>query len=235
MADNMKVIHISAKWPDPKVIKHAAGIIRRGGLVIFPTETVYGLGADAFNAQAVRKIFKVKGRPEKKPLIVHVSKKSAIDVLARDVPSAARKLVRKFWPGPLTLVLTRRTVKRTVLKGQKGLSFLPDVSDVVTGGGDTVAIRMPDHPVALALIRAAGPLAASSANFSGDPPPRSIKEIPKALLEKVDLVLDAGRTTVGVPSTVVDLTKNVPGILRLGAISGGQLKQTGVVIGEEKE
>src|SRR3989338_5547012 len=182
----MKVIHISAKWPDPKVIKHAAGIIRRGGLVIFPTETVYGLGASAFNAVAVRKVFKIKGRPGKKPLIVHVSKKSAIDVLARDVPPLARKLVQKFWPGPLTLVLKARH----------------NVPKEVTGGGDTVAVRMPAHKVAQAFIRAAGPLAASSANFSGKPSPTRVFEIPKTLLRKVDLVLDAGHTTVGTPSTV---------------------------------
>ena len=196
----MRIVRILTQKPDPKIIKEAAQVIRRGGLVIFPTETVYGLGADAFNSKAVRKIFKIKGRPKQKPLIVHVSKKSTLDVLARDIPRVARALAQKFWPGPLTLVLHARRRR-------------------------TVAIRMPDHPVALALIRAAGPLAAPSANFSGDPPPRSVGEIPWALLKKVDLVLGAGRCPVGVPSTVIDLTVNPPKILREGAIKATQLKK----------
>lgn len=199
----MKIIKVSAQRPDLKIIKEAARIIKNGGLVIFPTETVYGLGADAFNPAAVAKIFKVKGRPGKKPLIVHVSKKSTIDVVAKDIPREARVLVKKFWPGPLTLVLKRKKI----------------VPDVVTGGGETVAVRMPAHKVTLAFIRAAGPIAAPSANFTGDPPPRSVKEIPKALLGKVDLVLDAGRTPVGVPSTVLDLTCTPFKIVRQGIIS----------------
>ena len=143
----MEIIKILAKKPDRRAIKKSARIIQRGGLVIFPTETVYGLGADAFNARAVAKIFKVKGRPEGKPLIVHVAKKSALDVLAQDITLTARKLAREFWPGPLTLVMKRKKI----------------VPDIVTGGGETVAMRMPAHKVALALIAAAGPIAAPSA------------------------------------------------------------------------
>ncbi|OGL67637.1 threonylcarbamoyl-AMP synthase [Candidatus Uhrbacteria bacterium RIFCSPLOWO2_01_FULL_47_24] len=209
----MEIIKVLAKRPDQRVIKKAAQIIRRGGLVIFPTETVYGLGADAFNSRAVRKIFKVKGRPEKKPLIVHVSKKSTIDALAKDVPLVARVLAKKFWPGPLTLVLKRKKI----------------VPDEVTGGGDTVAMRMPAHKVALALIRVAGPIAASSANFSDEKPSTRISEIPRALLKKVDLVIDAGSTPVKVPSTVLDLTKTTPPkILRTGAVSRKQLEVAGL-------
>ncbi|MBI4135668.1 threonylcarbamoyl-AMP synthase [Candidatus Uhrbacteria bacterium] len=203
----MKIVKISAQRPDPKAIQEAARVIARGGLVVFPTETVYGLGANAFDARAVRKIFKVKGRPEKKPLIVHVSKKSTLDVLAQDIPAVTRKLVAKFWPGPLTLVLKARS----------------SVPKEVTGGGDTVAIRMPAHRVALALIRAAGPIAAPSANFSGHPPPREVREISRMLRMKVDMVLDGGRCTVGVPSTVVDCTVNPPKILRKGVFSKYQL------------
>lgn len=205
----MRIIKISPRYPAPRVIEEAARIIKNGGLVIFPTETVYGLGADAFNARAVRKIFRAKGRPDKKPLIVHVSKKSTIDMLARDVPRIVGMLVRKFWPGPLTFVLTRKRI----------------VPDVVTGGRQTVAVRMPNHPVARALIRAAGPIAAPSANFSGEPPPRLISEIPRALLKRVDLILDGGKCPVGVPSTVLDLTVSRPKILREGAINKEQLKE----------
>ncbi len=225
----MRIVKILAEKPDPKIIKGAARIIRNGGLVIFPTETVYGLGADAFNARAVAKIFKAKGRPEGKPLIVHVAKKSTIDEVARDVPPVARKLVHKFWPGPLTLVLKVRRGLPNAVTGTTSILSSMLVKDV-TSGERTVAMRMPDHPVALALIRAAGPIAAPSANFSGDPPPRSIKEIPKALLEKVDLVLDAGRTPVGVPSTVIDLTQKVPVMVREGVISRTQLRRVGIVV-----
>ncbi len=226
----MKIIKISAQRPDPKVIAQAARVIARGGLVIFPTETVYGLGADAFNATAVAKIFKAKGRPEGKPLIVHVAKKLSIDILARDVPSIARKLAQKFWPGPLTLVLQAAAGLPKLITGISAKSaIVPSMAlfAQTKGGVKTVAVRMPAHKVALALIRAAGPIAAPSANFSGESPPRSIKEIPKALLEKVDLVLDAGRTQVGTPSTVVDLTQQPPAILRQGAVSRAQLKRTG--------
>ncbi len=221
----MKIVKISAENPDPKIIKEAARIIKNGGLVIFPTETVYGLGADAFNARAVAKIFKAKGRPEGKPLIVHVAKKSSMDMLARFVPTVARKLVLQFWPGPLTLVLEAAAGLPKFVTGTKRISaqsaiVLSMALSAQTGKRvRTVAVRMPDHPVARALILAAGPIAAPSANFSGEPPPRSIKEIPRALLERVDLVLDAGRTPVGVPSTVLDLTQKVPIILREGAIS----------------
>lgn len=220
----MEIIKVSYAKPDQRVIKKAARVIRRGGLVIFPTETVYGLGADAWSAAAVRKIFRVKGRPEGKPLIVHVSKKSALDVLARDIPSVARVLTQKFWPGPLTLVLKRRSF----LRRARGKTSHHRLANVVTGGGETVAIRMPDHPVALALIREAGPIAAPSANFSGAKPPTRVSEIPKALLTRVDLVLDAGSTSVKVPSTVLDLTAHPPRIVRDGAISKVRLAGAGV-------
>lgn len=185
-------------------MKKAVDVIKQGGLVIFPTETVYGLGADALNPRAVKKIFKVKGRPVKKALIIHVSKKSTIDVLAKDIPRQARMLVRKYWPGPLTLVLKKKKI----------------VPGIVTGGGDTVAIRMPDHPLALKLIRAAGPIVGPSANFYGKKPPRTVKEISPKLLKSVDAVLDGGKAKTGIPSTVVDFTKTPPKIVRKGSICG---------------
>ncbi|MBI2552773.1 L-threonylcarbamoyladenylate synthase [Candidatus Uhrbacteria bacterium] len=223
----MKIVKISAQRPDSKVIAHAAEIIRRGGLVVFPTETVYGLGADAFNARAVRKIFKIKGRPEKKPLIVHISKKSTIDILARDVPSVARALVRKFWSGPLTLVFHAQKALPDLVLGKLNSSIVPSMELFIQPKGrvKTVAVRMPAHKVALALIRAAGPLAAPSANFSGEKPPTRVSDISRALLRRVDLVLDAGSTSVRVPSTVLDLTVSPPKILREGAINKKQLKK----------
>lgn len=231
MQYDMKIVKVSAKRPDPRVIKEAVRVIRNGGLVIFPTETVYGLGADALNARAVARIFKAKGRPKGKPLIVHMAKKSTLNMLARAVPPVARKLARKFWPGPLTFVFSaKRGLPASVTGQATSTSKLPSLE--VSHGGKrtlaTVAVRMPDHAVARALIMAAGPIAAPSANFSGQPPPRSIKEIPKALLEKVDLVLDAGPTTVKVPSTVLDLTTQTPVILRRGAISREKLKRAGI-------
>lgn len=219
------IIKVDSHHPSKRAILRAAHIIKQGGLVIFPTETVYGLGADAFNTRAVAKIFRVKGRPKGKPLIVHVSKKSTIDALARDVPPVARKLVKKFWPGPLTLVFQARASILTLVSGRS--AFMLHSMKAQHSTKCTVAIRMPDHPVALALIRAAGPLAAPSANFSGQKPPRSVREIPYKLLQQVDLVLDAGRCSVGVPSTVLDLTAPEPKILRHGAISRDKLKRTG--------
>lgn len=224
----MKIVKISAKKPEREIIAEAARVIKRGGLVIFPTETVYGLGAGAFNARAVAKIFKAKGRPENKPLIVHVAKKSSMDMLARAVPAVARRLMRKFWPGPLTLVFrAKRRLPISVTGQVMATSKLPSL-EVRSSRSYTVAIRMPDHAVARALILAAGPIAAPSANFSGATPPRSITEIPKALLERVDLILDAGPTTVKIPSTVLDLTTPIPTILRQGAISSGQLQRAGL-------
>lgn len=183
-------------------IRQAVRVLRQGGVIIFPTETVYGLGAAQTNPRAQRRIFQLKGRPKNKPLIVHIAKKSALQVFASHVPPLARKLAREFWPGPLTLVLQARSRK-------------------------TIALRMPNHPVALALIRAAGPLAAPSANFSGEKPPTRVSEIPVALIRQVDLILDAGPTSVRVPSTIIDFTRKTPRLLRLGALSKQELQKAG--------
>jgi L-threonylcarbamoyladenylate synthase len=191
--------------PDRPEIEHAVAVLRAGGLVALPTETVYGLAADAANELAVRRVFAVKGRPASHPVIVHIAGAAALDEWARDVPDAARRLAAAFWPGPLTLVLPR---------SERAL-------DVVTGGQDTVALRAPDHPVALAVLRAfGGGLAAPSANRFGHVSPTTAEHVRADLGADVDLVLDGGPCAIGVESTIVDLASDpaAPVILRTGAI-----------------
>jgi L-threonylcarbamoyladenylate synthase len=181
----------------------AAALLRAGGLVAFPTETVYGLGAHALDEQAVRRVFAAKGRPADNPLIVHVASADQIDVVARSVPAAALRLAERFWPGPLTLVLDAR----------------PDVPAVTRGGRGTVAVRVPAHELALALLRAAGvPVAAPSANRSGRPSPTTAAHVRAELGDAVDAVLDGGPCALGVESTVVDARGPVPVVLREGAV-----------------
>jgi L-threonylcarbamoyladenylate synthase len=192
-------------WPadDPAAIARAAEVLRRGGLVAFPTETVYGLGADALDARAVRRIFAAKGRPADNPLIVHVAAPEQARALARAVPPAAETLM-SLWPGPLTLVLPRAAV----------------VPDVTTAGQDTVAVRIPKHPAALALLRACGrPVAAPSANRSGRPSPTTAEHVRADLDGVVDVILDGGPCAVGLESTVVDVTRTTPMVLRAGGLS----------------
>ncbi|MBI3256331.1 MAG: threonylcarbamoyl-AMP synthase, partial [Actinobacteria bacterium] len=185
-------------------IAGAVGVLRAGGLVAFPTETVYGLGADASNDDAVRRIFAVKGRPTDHPLIVHLGDADQLDTWAREIPSDARLLAAACWPGPLTLVLWRSSV----------------VSDVVTGGRDSVGLRVPSHPVALDLLRAfGGGVAAPSANRFGRVSPTTAAHVVADLGDDVDLVLDGGACAVGVESTIVDLTGEAPMLLRQGGVS----------------
>ena len=194
-------------------LARAAELLRAGAVVAFPTETVYGLGADGLNAAAVAKIFAAKGRPADNPVILHVA--SFADALALwDATGAqielARKLADRFWPGPLTLLL-------------KAASHIPSV---VTAGLPTVAVRQPNHPLALRLIRQVGrPLAAPSANLSGRPSPTSAEHVLRTLTDRIDGVVDGGSTAVGLESTVVDLTCTPPRILRPGAISAAQLAE----------
>lgn len=189
--------------PDLSFIKEAAEILRNGGLVAFPTETVYGLGADALNPEAVKKVFAVKGRPSDNPLIVHIADWHQLIDLADEVPEKGQKLAKEFWPGPLTLV-----VKKTFL-----------VPDVVTAGLDTVAIRMPDHPVALALIEEFdGGIVGPSANRSGLPSPTSANHVKEDLGGRIEMILNAGPSEIGIESTVVDVTVDPPVILRLGGL-----------------
>ena len=194
---------------DADGIACAAEILRGGGLVAFPTETVYGLGADATNGQAVARIFEAKGRPAFNPLIVHVADAATVSDFAAPADHFDA-LARAFWPGPLTLVMQRKA-------GSK-------ISDLVSAGGATIALRCPDHAAALALLRATDrPLAAPSANRSGSISPTQSAHVAGSLGARVDLILDAGACRVGVESTVLDLTRATPVILRPGAVTREQI------------
>lgn len=189
-------------------IRFAADVIRAGGLVAFPTETVYGLGANALDETAVKKIFEAKGRPSDNPLIMHIADKKAVFEIANYVPEKASILMDKFWPGPLTMVFEKTAI----------------VPEVITAGLTTVAVRMPSHPVALELIREAGvPVAAPSANISGKPSPTEAKHVIDDLYGKVDVIIDAGGSKIGVESTVLDITLTIPVILRPGGVSYEEL------------
>ncbi len=204
----MKLIKIDTKKPDEYAIKQAADAIRRGELVVFPTETVYGLAADALNEDAVRRVFKAKGREESHPLPVQLASVDHLNQISSDIPENAKRLGERFWPGPLTIVIKKRK----------------EISDLVSGGLDTVGVRIPDHPVALALLKAVGsPIVATSANLSGNKPPISADEAVGQLKESISVVLDAGESKIGVASTVVDVTVDPPKILRLGTITEGQI------------
>ena len=203
------LIEVSPTQPDLAVIDKAADILRGGGLVAFPTETVYGLGADALNPDAVKKIFSAKHRPFDNPIIVHVAALEDLRVLADDISTEAIPLMKQFWPGPLTLIFRK--------SGQ--------VSDAVTGGQETVAVRMPRNIIALALIRALGhPIAAPSANLSGHPSPTTGRHVLQDLKGEIDMILDGGPVEVGVESTVLDLTHHLPAILRPGSVTWEELE-----------
>jgi L-threonylcarbamoyladenylate synthase len=194
---------------DERDIARAAAVLRAGGLVAFPTETVYGLGADAANPEAVRKVYAAKGRPAGHPLIVHLADAAQLDAWARDVPPAARALAGAFWPGPLTLVLKRH----------------PRVCGAVTGGQDTVAVRVPSHPVAQALLRAfGGALAAPSANRFGRVSATTAEHVREEFGDAVGCVLDGGATDVGIESTIVDVSGARPALLRPGAIGAARIE-----------
>ena len=188
---------------DADSLQLAATLIRSGGLVAFPTETVYGLGANALDAAAVARIFQVKGRPRESPLIVHVDSIGMARTLVSEWPEAAGRLAQRYWPGPLTLVLLKQ----------------PSIPDIVTAGLATVGLRVPSHPLALALIRAAGvPIAAPSANPFSELSPTTAEHVRESLGDAVDLVLDGGPATVGIESTVLSLAGAEPVLLRPGVI-----------------
>lgn len=192
----------------------AAELIRNGGLVALPTETVYGLGANALDEAAVARIFEVKGRPQDNPLIIHVSGAEALAQWCRDVPEAAYRLAEQLWPGPLTMVLPCR------------MSGEPHIPTRVTAGLDTVAVRCPDHPAFLETLRLAGvPIAAPSANLSGKPSTTSAEHCVHDLWGKVDAILDGGSCRVGVESTILDLTVSPPRILRPGGVTLERLRE----------
>lgn len=210
----MLLLRVDPLRPERQAVRKAARLLRRGGLVAFPTETVYGLGADATNPAAVERIFAAKGRPADNPLIVHVAGVEEVVPLVEAIPPRAWRLTGYFWPGPLTLIFRRGSL----------------IPPVVSAGLDTVAVRMPGHPVALALIREAGvPVAAPSANLSGRPSPTTAEHVLDDLEDKIDALIDAGPADIGVESTVLDVTVWPPVILRPGGISREELEE---VIGE---
>lgn len=193
----------------PQIVD-AAKILQLGQVVAFPTETVYGLGANAFSDEAVQLIFQAKGRPSDNPLIVHIANNKQLDELVEEIPDGAKKLMEAFWPGPLTIIL----------KSKK------QVSKFVTAGLSTVGVRMPDHPVALALIEASGlPIAAPSANTSGKPSPTSAKHVFEDLNGRIAGIVDGGSTGVGLESTVIDCSQDVFTILRPGSITPEMIKK----------
>jgi L-threonylcarbamoyladenylate synthase len=203
-----QVIQVNPDQPDAQVIAQAAAVIREGGLVAFPTETVYGLGADARSEQAIRRIFAAKDRPADNPLIVHISHRDMLGLVAAEISDKAEALIDRYWPGPLTLVLKRK----------------PEVAASVSAGLPTVAVRMPNNAIALALIGAAGtPIAAPSANRSGRPSPTTAAHVALDLEGRIEMILDGGATHIGIESTVLDMTGQVPLILRPGWITKEQI------------
>lgn len=203
--------------PQGEKIREAAKIIRSGGLVAFPTETVYGLGADALLPEGAKRIYAAKGRPSDNPLIVHIADFEALDKIAAEIPEQAKILSDRFWPGPLTMIFKKRDV----------------VPYETTGGLDTVAVRMPDHPVALELIRESGGyIAAPSANTSGRPSPTMASHVKTDLDGKIPMILDGGEVGIGIESTIIDLSEKVPMVLRPGYITREMLSE---LIGDVRE
>lgn len=199
-----KVIEVNEKYPETRTIEHAAKLLQDGEIVVFPTETVYGLGADAFRPRALERIFEAKGRPFSDPLIVHIADEHELELLTEKIPTEAEQLAHEFWPGPLTLILPR---------GSR-------VPHLVTAGLETVAVRMPRHAVARSLIKALGsPIAAPSANRFMHISPTTAQHAYADLAGKVPLILDAGPCEIGLESTVLDLCSDKPRILRPGGIS----------------
>ena len=193
------VLEINAKRPEKGRIKFAARIIRRGGLVAFPTETVYGIAANLLDDDAIARLYKVKARPRAKPFTVHVADRKMMIRMGCKIAMDTKALIKKFWPGPLTIILEARTGKK-------------------------IGFRMPDNRIALDLIKESGvPVVAPSANTSGKTPPKNAKDVSRYLDGKIDLVIDGGKTEVGIESTIVDLTSKPPRVLREGAIASRKI------------
>lgn len=209
-----KLIKISPESPEPHLVEEAARVLKEGGLVAFPTETVYGLGGNGLDSEACKNIYIAKGRPSDNPLILHISQISELRPIVREVPPAAQKLMDAFWPGPLTMIFPKSDI----------------VPLTTTGGLDTVAVRFPSHPVALAIIRASGlPIAGPSANSSGKPSPTRASHVEFDLSGKIDMIVDGGAAEWGLESTIVDVSGEVPVILRPGAITKEMMES---VVGE---
>ena len=199
---------------DGDVIKRAGEIIKAGGLVAFPTETVYGLGGDALRAESSKKIYAAKGRPSDNPLIVHIARFEDIYEIARDIPKSAMRLAEKFWPGPLTMIFHKKDI----------------VPYETTGGLDTVAVRFPSHPVARAFIEASGGfIAAPSANISGRPSPTNGQHVYEDMNGRIEMIIDSGPCSIGLESTIIDFTQSSPMMLRPGYVNEEMLSE---VLGE---
>jgi len=199
-----QLLTVDSKHPAPEAIAAAAALLRAGELVAFPTETVYGLGANALDAEALAKIFVAKARPTNDPIIAHIADRLQLRDLARDIPAVAAELADAFWPGPLTLILRRA----------------PGVPGIIAEGRDTIAVRMPAHPVARALLQAAGiPVGAPSANTFTRPSATTAQHVLEDLDGRIAMVLDGGRATIGVESTVLDLSGDAPRVLRPGGVT----------------
>lgn len=205
-----KIIKINESNIEKHLIEEAANIIKNGGLVGFPTETVYGLGANGLNIEAVEKIFIAKGRPQDNPLILHISSIDQLRELVEEIPDIAKTCIDKFWPGPLTILFKKSN----------------RVPEIITASLNTVAIRMPKNNIALELINLANtPIAAPSANISGRPSPTSAKHVVEDLNGKIDMIIDGGITGIGLESTVLDLSATIPTILRPGGVTEEELRQ----------
>lgn len=207
---NTKIYTLNEENIDTNIIKEAGEVLKKGGLVAFPTETVYGLGGDALNPDSSKKIYAAKGRPSDNPLIVHISNLRALGKIVKDIPSDALKLADKYWPGPLTMIFNKNDV----------------VPKETTGGLETVAVRMPSNKIARALIDASGGyIAAPSANLSGRPSPTVAKYVIEDMDGRIDIILDGGESDVGLESTIVDFTEGKPMILRPGYITQKMLEE----------
>ena len=213
-----RLIRIDEQHMDMALIKEAGDVIRAGGLVAFPTETVYGLGGDALNPMSSEKIYRAKGRPSDNPLIVHIADMDALDAIVQEIPESAVKLAKRFWPGPLTMIMRKSDL----------------VPYETTGGLDTVAVRMPVNRIAQELIRASGGyVAAPSANLSGRPSPTLAKYVVQDMDGRIDMIIDGGDVEIGLESTIVDLTVGKPTVLRPGYITKQMLEQIFAAVEED--
>lgn len=214
--ENVKTIiaAVNKEHPEEAVLKQAGDILKQGGLVAFPTETVYGLGGDGLDAGSARKIYAAKGRPSDNPLIIHIANMESLNRIVAEVPKKAAALAGRFWPGPLTMIFNKSR----------------EVPYETTGGLESVAVRMPSHPVALGVIEhGGGYIAAPSANTSGRPSPTMASHVTEDLYGKIDMILDGGEVGIGLESTIVDFTEEIPVILRPGYISQQMIEE---IIGE---
>ena len=211
MFRKVRVLKVNPDDPENEAINIAAEILRNGGLVVFPTETVYGLGANFANEKAVERVYTVKKRPKDKPLTVHISSIDTLKEMVADIPPIAQKLINKFWPGPLTIILNSKD-------------------------GRKVGFRMPSNRIALSLIKESGvPVVAPSANISGKRPPSSVEDVLEDLSDNIDMILDGGPTSLGIESTVIDATVFPCRVLREGAIGKSSLKDAWFHQEEEEE